>query len=57
MITNKRNEDCITFHLLLIPEGSRVLPLSMRCASLAFCTLSVLDLMSSTGINLKSFTE
>ena len=26
----------------------------MKCASLAFCTLSVLDLMSSSGISLKS---
>ena len=41
----------------MIPEGSRVLPLSMRCASLAFRTLSLLDLMSSSGISLKSFTE
>ena len=31
---------------LLIPEDSRVLPLSMRYASLAFRTLSLLDLMS-----------
>ena len=50
MITNKRNKDCITFHLsYLIPEGSRVLPLSMRYASLAFRTLSLLDLMSSSS--------
>ena len=30
--------------------GSRVLPLSMMYISLAFCTLSLLDLMSSCGI-------
>ena len=35
--------------LLLIPKGSRAL--SMRYASLALCTLSRLDLMSSRGIS------
>ena len=59
MITNKRNEDCITFHLSYWYhwEGSRVLLLSMRYASLAFRTLSLLDLMSSSGISLKSLAE
>ena len=38
---------------VFIPNGSRVLPLSMRYASLAFRTLhcSLLDLMSSTEWN------
>ena len=39
---------------LFIPNVSRVFPLSMRYASLAFRTLSLLDLMSSTGISLMS---
>ena len=39
---------------VFIPNGSRVLPLSMRCASLAFCTLSLLDLMSSCAISVMS---
>ena len=42
---------------LFIPNGLRVLPLSMRYASLAFRTLSLLDLMSSSGISVMSFAE
>ena len=42
---------------VFIPNGSRVLPLSMRCASLAFCTLSLLDLMSSCAISVMSLAE
>ena len=34
---------------VFMPNGSRVLPLSMRYASLAFPTLSLLDLMSSSA--------
>ena len=58
MITSKRNKDCVTFHLsYLIPEGSRVLPLLLRYASLAFRTLSLLDLMSTSGISAMSLAE
>ena len=58
MITNKRNKDCVTFHLFyLIPEGSRVLPLLLRYACLAFRTLSLLDLMSTSGISAMSLAE
>ena len=42
---------------LLIPNDSRVLPLSMRYASLAFRTLSLLDLMRSSGISVMSLAE
>ena len=42
---------------VFIPNGSRVLPLSIRCASLAFCTLSLLDLMSSCAISVMSLAE
>ena len=42
---------------LLIPNGSRVLPLSMRYASLAFRTLSLLDLMSSSEISVMSLDK
>ena len=55
MITKRRNKDGITFHLsYFIPNGSRVLPLSMRYASLAFRTLSLLDLVSSSGMSVIS---
>ena len=44
MITNKRNKECITFHLsysyLTVQGLQEVLPLSMRYASLAFRTQS-----------------
>ena len=54
MITNRRNKECITFHISYsLPNGLRVL-LSMRYASLAFRTLSLLDLMSSSGISVMS---
>lgn len=33
------------------------LPLSMRYASLAFCTLSLLDFMSPSGISVISLAE
>ena len=36
---------------------SRVLPLSMRYASLAFRTLSLLDLMSSSEISVMSLAQ
>ena len=39
---------------LLIPKGSRVLPLLIRYASLAFPTLSLLYVMSSSGISVMS---
>ena len=39
---------------LLIPKGSRVLPLLIRYASLAFRTLSLLHVMSSSGISVMS---
>ena len=39
---------------LFIPNGSRVLPLSMRYASLAFRTVSLLDLISSSEISVMS---
>ena len=42
---------------LFIPNGSRVLPLSMSYASLAFRSLSLLDLMSSSGISVMSLAE
>ena len=42
---------------VFIPNGSRVLTLSMRRASLAFCTLSLLDLMSSCAISVMSLAE
>ena len=40
-----------------MPNGSRVLPLSMRYAYLAFHTLSLLDLVSSSGISKKVFSD
>ena len=43
--------------VLFIPNGSIVLPLSMRYASLAFRTLSLLDLMSPSGISVMSLAE
>ena len=53
MITKRRNKDCITFaSFLFIPKGLRVLPLSMRYAFLAFRTLSLLDLVSSSGMSM-----
>ena len=39
---------------LFIPNGSRVLPLSEKYASLAFRLLSLLDLMSSSAISVMS---
>ena len=42
---------------LLIPNGSSVLPLTMRYASLAFRTLSVVDLMSSSEISVMSLVQ
>ena len=39
---------------MLIPNGLRVFPLSMRYASVAFRALSLLDLMSSSGISVMS---
>ena len=42
---------------LFIPNGLRVLPLSMRYASLAFRALSLLDLMSPSGISVVSLAE
>ena len=59
MITNRRNKDCISYisPFLFIPNGSRVLPLSMRYASLAFRRLSLLDLISSSGISVMSLAE
>ena len=42
---------------LFIPNGSRVLPLSIRYASLAFRSNSLLDLMSSSGISVMSLAE
>ena len=39
---------------LLIPKGSRVLPLLIRYASLAFRTLSLLYVISSSGISVMS---
>ena len=42
---------------VFIPNGSRVLPLSMRYASLAFRRLSLLDLISSSGISVMSLAE
>ena len=46
-------ENDLAHSLLLIPNGSRVFPLSIRYASLAFRTLhrSLLDFMSSTEWN------
>ena len=59
MITNRRNKDCISYisPFFFIPNGSRVLPLSMRYASLAFRRLSLLDLISSSGISVMSLAE
>ena len=58
MITDKGNKECITFHLsysyLMVQEFS---PLSMRYASLSFRTLSLLDLMSSSGISAMLLAE
>ena len=55
MITNGRNKECITFHLsywyLMVQEFC----LSMKYAYLAFHTLSLLDLVSSSGISKKVF--
>ena len=42
---------------VFIPNGLRVLPLSMRYVSLAFRTLSLLDLISSSAINVMSLAE
>ena len=51
LLTPRENDPAHS--LLLIPNGSRVFPLSIRYASLAFRTLhcSLLDLMSSTEWN------
>ena len=58
MITNRRNKECITFHLSYsYLNGSRVLPLSIRYASLAFRLNSLLDLISSSGISVMSLAE
>ena len=43
--------------ILFIPNGSRVLPLPKRYASLAFRKLTPLDLMSSSGISVMSLAE
>ena len=48
---------CYISSFLLIPNGSRVLPLSMRYASLAFRTLSLLDLMNSSEISVMSLAQ
>ena len=48
---------CYISFFLLIPNVSRVLPLSMRYASLAFRTLSLLDLMSSSEISVMSLVQ
>ena len=48
---------CYISSFLLIPNGSRVLPLSMRYASLAFRTLSLLDLMSASEISVMSLAQ
>ena len=48
---------CYISFFLLIPNVSRVLPLSMRYASLAFRTLSLLDLMSSSEISVMSLAQ
>ena len=48
---------CYISSFLLIPNGSRVLPLSVRYASLAFRTLSLLDLMSSSEISVMSLAQ
>ena len=45
------------FFLIHTSDGSRVLPLSMRYASLALRTLSLLDFMSSSGISVMSLAE
>ena len=54
MITNRRNKDCITFHLsylcLMVQE-------LMRYDSQAFRTLSLLDLISSSGMSVMSLAE
>ena len=42
---------------VFIPNGSRILPFSMRYASLTFRTLSLLDLMSSSAIIVMSLAE
>ena len=48
MIKNKRNKDCIAFHLsILYQKPFKSLPLSMRY-SLTFRTLSLLDLIRGT---------
>ena len=60
MITNRRNKDCIISYISpfsFIPNGSRVLPLSMRYASLAFPRLYLLDIISSSGISVTSLAE
>ena len=57
MITKRRNKDYYISSFLFIPKGSRVLPLSMRYASLAFRTLSLLDLVSSSGMSMMSLAE
>ena len=51
LLTPRENDPAHS--LLLIPNGSRVFPLSIRYASLALRTLhcSLLDLMSSTEWN------
>ena len=47
---------CYIMSFLLIPNGSSVLPLSIRYASLTFRTPSLLDLISSSGISVISLT-
>ena len=42
---------------LFIPNGSRLFRLSMRYVSLAFRTLSLLDLVSSSGISVMSLAD
>ena len=61
MIRNRTNKDCITFHFSylyrLYLKVQDFVPLSMRYASLAFHTLSLLDLTSSSGISVMSLAE
>ena len=53
----EKNKEFYISSFLLIPKGSRVLPLSMRYASLAFRALSLLVLMRSIGISVISLAE
>ena len=60
--SNSYCKKCIKFHLssylgIKIPNGSGVLPLSMRYACLAFRTLSLLNLMSSSEVSVMSLVE